>query len=242
MGKESSVKIQGKLLERHQRLSSWNVTKDCNTTSPHCHHGTSPKIVAHGKHLSYLDLSGINFQLSPILAFLGSMTQLRHYYLSGALLSGVVPHDHGNLSSLNVLDLGGAETLDDIPHVVVDDLMWVSHLSLLENLNMSYVDLSPTKDLLVAGFGLHHMLSGKLPKWIGEYLINLRVLRLRENMFYGPIPSEFCKPPNLQILDLAINNLTKRIPHCIGNFSNLVKELLFVPKKSPSDCRGILAR
>ncbi|KAK4487917.1 hypothetical protein RD792_003655 [Penstemon davidsonii] len=134
------------------RESFWNVTKDCNTTSPHCHHGTSPKIVAHGKHLSYLDLSGINFQLSPILAFLGSMTQLRHYYLSGALLSGVVPHDHGNLSSLNVLDLGGAETLDAIPPVVVDDLMWVSRLSLLENLNMSYVDLSPTKDLLVGWY------------------------------------------------------------------------------------------
>ncbi|KAK4487912.1 hypothetical protein RD792_003650 [Penstemon davidsonii] len=74
------------------------------------------------------------------------------------------------------------------------------------------------------------MLSGKLPKWIGEHLIDLRVLRLRENKFYGPIPLEFCKLPNLQILDLASNNLTERIPHCIGNFSNLVKKLFLPPR------------
>ncbi|KAK4487908.1 hypothetical protein RD792_003646 [Penstemon davidsonii] len=169
------------------------------------------------KHLSYLDLSGINFQLSPIPAFLGSMTQLRHLNLSGALLSGVVPHDLGNLSSLNVLDLGGAETLDDIPPVVVDDLMWVSRLSLLENLNMSYVDLSPTKDLLkvlnmLPSLVVLSMSSSKLINTnlqhacINSSLSNVQHLDLSHNFFFGELPLFLHNMSSLRHLDLSHNN------------------------------------
>ncbi|KAK4487061.1 hypothetical protein RD792_006376 [Penstemon davidsonii] len=94
------------------------------------------------KHLSYLDLSGFDFQYNSFPAFIGSMKQLQYLNLSLMSFHGVVPHNLGNLSSLRVLDLS---RIDDL---IVDDLAWISRLSSLEHLDLSYVDLSPTKDLL----------------------------------------------------------------------------------------------
>ncbi|KAL3833894.1 hypothetical protein ACJIZ3_008630 [Penstemon smallii] len=167
------------------------------------------------KHLSYLDLSWINFQLSPIPSFLGSMTQLRHLNLSGALLSGVVPHDLGNLSSLSVLDLGGNySTKYDL---VVDDLMWVSRLSSLEYLNMKDVDLSPTKDLLkvlnlLPSLSMLSMSRSRLNNTnlqhacINSSLSNVQYLDLSLNHFYGEFPCFLHNMTSLRYLDLSFNS------------------------------------
>ncbi|KAK4487905.1 hypothetical protein RD792_003643 [Penstemon davidsonii] len=163
------------------------------------------------KHLSYLDLSGINFQLSLIPAFLGSMTQLRRLNLSRTLLSGVVPHDLGNLSSLSVLDLGGDYQL------VVDDLMWVSRLSSLEHLNMSYVDLSPTKDLLkvlnmlpsllVLSMSYSRLNNTNLQhSCINSSLSNVQQLDLSLSHFYGEFPCFLHNMTSSRYLDLSYSN------------------------------------
>ncbi|CAA0835130.1 receptor like protein 21 [Striga hermonthica] len=57
-------------------------------------------------------------------------------------------------------------------------------------------------------------LSEKVPEWIGNNLLNLAILRLRNNKFYGDIPSSFCQMSKIQIMDLAKNrnNLSGRIP------------------------------
>ncbi|KAL3809836.1 hypothetical protein ACJIZ3_000089 [Penstemon smallii] len=167
------------------------------------------------KHLSYLDLSGINFQLSPIPAFLGSMTQLRHLNLSGALLSGVVPHELGNLSSLSVLDLGGNYSI--MYDLVVDDLVWVSRLSSLEHLNMNYVDLSPTKDLLkvlnmlpslvVLNMSSSRLNNTNLPHaCINSSLSNVQHLDLSSNFFFGELPLFLHNMSSLRHLDLSHNS------------------------------------
>ncbi|KAL3833905.1 hypothetical protein ACJIZ3_008641 [Penstemon smallii] len=171
------------------------------------------------KHLSYLDLSGIDFQLSPIPAFLGSMTQLQHLNLSRTSLSGVVPHDLGNLSSLSVLDLGVVRNLDDAIDypLEVDDLMWVSRLSLLEHLNMSYVDLSPTKDLLevlnmlpsilVLSMSSSGLDNTNLPHaCINSSLSNVQHLDLSWNYFDGEFPCFLHNMTSLRYLDLSFNN------------------------------------
>ncbi|KAL3809835.1 hypothetical protein ACJIZ3_000088 [Penstemon smallii] len=196
------------------------------------------------KHLSYLDLSVINFQHSPIPAFLGSMTQLRHLNLSLTSLSGVVPHDLGNLSSLSVLDLRVVRD-DAINYPLeVDDLIWVSRLSLLEHLNMNYVDLRPTKDLLkvlnllpsllVLSMNLVQINLGwnslnHNVDWIYGFLSNkchLKSLDLSSNQFYGEISTVFqnlsgCWRHNLETLDLSANNFYGHLPEELGGLKKL---------------------
>ncbi|KAL3833898.1 hypothetical protein ACJIZ3_008634 [Penstemon smallii] len=181
------------------------------------------------KHLSYLDLSGIDFQFSPIPAFLGSMTQLQHLNLSRTSLSGVVPHDLGNLSSLSVLDLGGNYSI--MYDLVVDDLMWVSRLSSLEHLNMNYVDLSPTKDLLKVLNMLPSLLELSMSysrlnntnlqhACINSSLLNVQHLDLSHNYFYGEFPCFLHNMTSPRYLNLGFNSLNYNVDWINGFLSN----------------------
>ncbi|KAK4487070.1 hypothetical protein RD792_006385 [Penstemon davidsonii] len=146
------------------------------------------------------------------------MKQLQYLNLSSTLLHGVVPHNLGNLSSLRVLDLSYTEDL------VVDDLTWISRLSSLEHLDFSWVDLSPTKDLLknieeldLAG----NKFYGHLPEEIGG-LKKLMYLDLTYNVFInGTIPNSLGKLSALRVLGLSNNNLFGSIPSSLGDLREL---------------------
>ena len=60
---------------------------------------------------------------------------------------------------------------------------------------------------------------GNLPTWIGGSLSSLLRLSLRSNLFVGGIPQQLSLLSNLQILDLAQNDLSEGIPPCLGNMS-----------------------
>ncbi|GLU18804.1 hypothetical protein SLE2022_350850 [Rubroshorea leprosula] len=66
--------------------------------------------------------------------------------------------------------------------------------------------------------------SGSLTSIVEGEISNhsLKVLRLRKNLVSGYIPLELCSLSQLQILDLADNNLTGRIPPCFGKFPFMV--------------------
>ncbi|KAL3652895.1 hypothetical protein CASFOL_002576 [Castilleja foliolosa] len=67
------------------------------------------------------------------------------------------------------------------------------------------------------------MLHGKLPEWIGNQLPVLVALRLRNNKFYGDIPSPYCRLSLIHIMDLANNQLTGNIPNCFWNLSGMAE-------------------
>ena len=87
------------------------------------------------KHLIYLDLSYNYFNHTPNPIFLGSMGSLRYLNLSNAGFGGLIPHQLGNLSNLHYFNLGDN-------NLYVMNLQWLSGLSLLQHLDLSYANLS----------------------------------------------------------------------------------------------------
>ena len=60
--------------------------------------------------------------------------------------------------------------------------------------------------------------------WLGISHPNLVVLILRSNYFYGVIPTHFCYLAHHQILDLALNQISTRMPKCLNNLTALTQK------------------
>ena len=93
------------------------------------------------RYLNYLDLSGIH--LTRVPEFFGSMKELKYLNLSGTQFEGQVPHQFGNLTKLEVLDISEAYSGD-----VAINIEWVSHLRSLKFLDMSSVNMSRAQHII----------------------------------------------------------------------------------------------
>ena len=111
-------------------------------------------------------------------------------------LSGSIPPELGNLSSLQSLDLSDNDLSGSIPPEL-------GNLDSLQSLNLSYNDL-----------------SGPIPPELGN-LKNLQYLNLDDNQLRGFIPPELGNLKNLQTLRLFYNHLRGSIPPELGNLENL---------------------
>lgn len=138
--------------------------------------------------LNYLDLSYNYFGLSQIPKFFGSFKKLRHLKLQFSGFSGDFPYELGNLTSLQTLELANWR-------LSIKNLEWLSHLSLLSYLDLTYVDLSETN---------WQLQITKLPF--------LKELHLSSCQLSNTLPAKdiFTKSssPFLDFLDLSINDLT----------------------------------
>ncbi|TQD86056.1 hypothetical protein C1H46_028395 [Malus baccata] len=175
------------------------------------------------KHLTYLDLSYNDFGGRQFPSFLGSLKGLRYLNLSYAEFDGTIPHQLGNLSSLRYLDLSynfGSK---------VENLKWLSGLSLLKHLGMSYTDLTRAShwlrvntlpsllvELHLSGCELYHMPSGI------ANLTSLKVLDLSDNYFNSTIPTWLYSLNHLESLDLSLNAFHGEISSSLGNLTALV--------------------
>ena len=187
-------------------------------------HGEISHFLLELEYLNYLDLSFSNFNCTRIPSFLGSMASLRHLALFG--FCGLIPHQLGNLSSLHYLDVGYNSGL------YVDSLHWMSSLSSMKHLDMSFVDLHAAPDWL--------QIMSRLPS-LSELLLqycqlespnpslgfvnftSLLVLDLSGNLFNHEIPNWLISniSATLLQLDLASNSLKGEIPQGISNFLKL---------------------
>ncbi|CAN6543223.1 unnamed protein product [Malus baccata var. baccata] len=173
------------------------------------------------KHLTYLDLSYNDFGGRQFPSFLGSLEGLRYLNLSHAWFNGTIPHQLGNLSSLRYLDLSrnyGSK---------VENLKWLSGLSQLKHLGMSYTDLTRASrwlqvntlpsllvELHLSDCELYHIPSGI------ANLTSLKVLDLSSNYFNSTIPQVNTLPSLLVELHLSDCELY-HIPSGIANLTSL---------------------
>ncbi|XP_019428774.1 PREDICTED: LRR receptor-like serine/threonine-protein kinase GSO2 isoform X2 [Lupinus angustifolius] len=164
--KNALLKFKAKLIDKNDLLSSWKGQEDCciwkgvtcdNSTGhvilldlrpPNINLDIIPQLggnidssLCELQNLISLDLS-FNQLEGKIPQCIGSLVQLTYLDLDNNGLVGAIPHSLGNLSNLQILDLGNNEFL------FANHLEWVSTLSNLTYLDLSYTNLSQVVDIL----------------------------------------------------------------------------------------------
>ncbi|XP_057471249.1 receptor-like protein EIX1 [Actinidia eriantha] len=180
------------------------------------------------QHLKYLNLGENDFGGgNQIPVFIASFSRLQYLDLSDNSFRGPIPHQLGNLSNLRYLDLGWNYELDG------GNIEWLSHLSLLRHLDLTYVDLSQATNWAetVNSLPLLKTLRLKLcqlpnvpPAHPFNSSLSLEVLDLSNNYLSSSIDSVLFNLSNRLVdVDLSLNRLKGLIPDSFGNMISLVK-------------------
>ncbi|KAL1146050.1 hypothetical protein V6Z11_A11G343800 [Gossypium hirsutum] len=248
--REALLKFKNDLIDPSNRLSSWIEGGDCcKWIGVVCHNSTghvnqlhlaaplfSPSALGGKinpsllelKHLSFLDLSNNNFKSIQIPKFFGLLESLTYLNLSRALFQGAIPHNLGNLSKLQYLDLG-VDVFSYRWDLKSKSLQWVSGLSSLQYLDLSGADLSKATDWVQVTFKLPSLLQLHLsgcrleddPSFISvNSTKSLIVLDLSENSL-SSVPKSIFSLHALVSIDLRWNYLKGPIPDYFGNISFL---------------------
>ena len=126
---------------------------------------------------------------------LGNLSSLQDLYLNSNQLSGEIPAELGSLGNLEILTFDRNQLSGSIPPAL-------GNLSSLRYLSLS-----------------SNQLSGSIPPELGN-LSSLQDLYLQLNQLSGSIPPELGNLSSLQDLYLQLNQLSGNIPPQLGNLSN----------------------
>ncbi|CAA0822075.1 LRR receptor-like serine/threonine-protein kinase FLS2, partial [Striga hermonthica] len=187
-----SNNFYGQLPEELGKLKQlkWLDLSDNNLSGP------IPTIVGQLSDLEWIDIYGNTFEGTLIEAHFKKLFKLKGFRTGSNmltfrnLLSGHLPQCWANLSYLRVATLSSNKLSGPIPN----SISGAYSLGWLQLSNSFIRKLPPNLKNCTQLMGLDigdNKLSGKVPEWIGNNLLNLAILRLRNNKFYGDIPSSF---------------------------------------------------
>ncbi|KAG6489966.1 receptor-like protein EIX1 [Zingiber officinale] len=179
--------------------------------------------------LERLNLSWNDFEGAQIPQFMGSFLNLKYLELSWSNFSGVIPFQLGNLSSLYHLGLQSARWLAT---PIAHRLDWLSGLSSLRYLDLSYVNLSTVSQNWLSDVNMLPSLRelylvychlNNIPSSFNSHLnlTSLEILDLEANPFYSSsLPNWLWRLTNLSLLRIDASGL---IPAGISNLTRLIQ-------------------
>ncbi|XP_074556840.1 receptor-like protein EIX1 [Curcuma longa] len=189
--------------------------------------------------LERLDLSGNNFEGAPIPHFIGSFHKLKYLELYRSNFAGVIPSQLGNLSSLYHLGLhSGGWPANPIAH----RLDWLSGLSSLRYLDLSYVNLSVVSQNWLSEVNMLPSLQelylvecdlNCIPSSFNSHLnlTSLKILNLKFNLFSASsLPNWLWRLTSLSSLTIDASGL---IPAGISNLTRLIHLEIYGNISSP---------
>ncbi|GKV30347.1 hypothetical protein SLEP1_g39164 [Rubroshorea leprosula] len=267
--RQALLAFKQSLVDEYGRLSSWGSEEEkkecckwegvqCSNTTGHVTvlelsqlRGNLSPSLFELYHLTYLNLSRNDFNLSPVPKSIGSLNKLQHLVLCFCNLSGSLPSQLANLTSLQSLDLR-YNKFD------IKNLEWLSPLSYLQFLDLGGNDLSKVNNswlevinklprlniLYLYGCNLPYVLPQSIPmintstllavldlssnnlsastfQWLSKFNKSLVSLKLSDNSFQGLIPENLSYMTSLETLDLNDNQFEGGIPKSFGNLCKL---------------------
>ncbi|XP_061354274.1 receptor-like protein EIX1, partial [Gastrolobium bilobum] len=185
-------------------------------------HGKLPRLFVD---VSWLDLSSNSFSGSMNDFLCKSQDKpmpLRFLNLAANNLSGEIPDCWIMWPDLVDVNLQSNHFVGNLPPSM-GSLALLQSLGIRNNSlsGMFPATLKNTSKLISLDLG-ENSLTGIIPAWVGERLLNLKILRLRSNRFLGHIPNQICDMNFLRDLDLALNSLSGNIPKCFNHLNAML--------------------
>nr|XP_011468439.1 PREDICTED: receptor-like protein 12 [Fragaria vesca subsp. vesca] len=185
--------------------------------------------------MNYLDYSRNNFNSTIPTAIEDLVPNARFFSIASNNLQGIIPRSICNSHKLEILDMSNNSLSGTVPHCLTtmstlsvlnlrrNNLRNVAKLSV--NCGLQTLDISDNQiqgqlpkslvscqQLQVLNVG-NNQITGPFPCFI-KIISTLRVIVLRSNKFYGGVgcPKTDGTWPMLQIIDLAHNNFSGKVP------------------------------
>ncbi|KAH9648756.1 hypothetical protein KPL70_025722 [Citrus sinensis] len=253
--REALLTFKQSLVDEHGVLSSWGREDDkrdcCKWRGVHCSNTTghvkvlnlrtsdeenAQRKVLKGEispallelhEIRHLDLSKNHFSASPVSEFIGSLSKLRYLNLSCSMPLEL-PRKFRNHSGLEYLNLENSSLFS------VGSLEWLSRLSSLRHLDLSYINLTKSSDWFQVVAKLHSLKSLVLrscalppinPSFIWHFNLStsIKTLDLSDNNLPSSsvYPWLFNLSRNILYLNLGSNSLRGSIPEAFQHMVSL---------------------